>query len=346
MKQILGLDLGTTSIGWALVREAENKDEQSSIVRIGVRVNPLTSDEQKNFEQGKSITTNADRTLKRSMRRNLQRYKLRRDHLKDCLQKNGIITDKAVLSENGNYTTFQTYYLRAKAVNEKISLEEFARVLLMLNKKRGYKSSRKMKSADEGQLIDGMSVAKRLYNDNITPGQYVLSLLEEGRKYIPDFYRSDLLDELDKIWTFQQCFYPEILTPECRKLIAGKGKQATAKIFLGKYKIYTADNKSKDKRLQAYQWRVEALSGQLPIEVVAFVVCEINGAIQASSGYLGAISDRSKELYFEGLTVGQYLVKQLEKNPDTSLKNKVFYRQDYLNEFEKIWEKQITHMNI
>ena len=343
MKQILGLDLGTTSIGWALVREAENKDEQSSIVRIGVRVNPLTSDEQKNFEQGKSITTNADRTLKRSMRRNLQRYKLRRDHLKDCLQKNGIITDKAVLNENGNYTTFQTYYLRAKAVNEKISLEEFARVLLMLNKKRGYKSSRKMKSADEGQLIDGMSVAKRLYNDNITPGQYVLSLLEEGRKYIPDFYRSDLLDELDKIWTFQQCFYPEILTPECRKLIAGKGKQATAKIFLGKYKIYTADNKSKDKRLQAYQWRVEALSGQLPIEVVAFVVCEINGAIQASSGYLGAISDRSKELYFEGLTVGQYLVKQLEKNPDTSLKNKVFYRQDYLNEFEKIWEKQAEY---
>ena len=31
MKRILGLDLGTNSIGWALVEEAENKEENSSI---------------------------------------------------------------------------------------------------------------------------------------------------------------------------------------------------------------------------------------------------------------------------------------------------------------------------
>lgn len=45
MKKILGLDLGTTSIGWALVKEAENKDEKSSIIKLGVRVNPLTAEE-------------------------------------------------------------------------------------------------------------------------------------------------------------------------------------------------------------------------------------------------------------------------------------------------------------
>lgn len=61
MKRILGLDLGTTSIGWALVNEAENDNETSSIVRLGVRVNPLTVDEKSNFEKGKAITTNADR---------------------------------------------------------------------------------------------------------------------------------------------------------------------------------------------------------------------------------------------------------------------------------------------
>ena len=62
MKKILGLDLGTSSIGWAFVNEAENKEENSSIVKLGVRVNPLTVDEMTNFEKGKSITTNADRT--------------------------------------------------------------------------------------------------------------------------------------------------------------------------------------------------------------------------------------------------------------------------------------------
>lgn len=45
MKRILGLDLGSSSIGWALVNEAESKNERSSIVKLGVRVNPLTVDE-------------------------------------------------------------------------------------------------------------------------------------------------------------------------------------------------------------------------------------------------------------------------------------------------------------
>ena len=47
-----------------------------------------------NFEKGKSITTNADRTLKRSMRRNLQRYKLRRDVLIELLKKVGFMLEK------------------------------------------------------------------------------------------------------------------------------------------------------------------------------------------------------------------------------------------------------------
>ena len=163
MKKILGLDLGTNSIGWAVVNEATNKEEKSSIVKLGVRVNPLTVDEQTNFEKGKPITTNADRTLKRSMRRNLQRYKLRRENLISCLKENGFINNESILCENGNKTTFETYRLRAKAAKEEITLEELARVLLMINKKRGYKSSRKAKSNDAGELVDGMSVAKPLY---------------------------------------------------------------------------------------------------------------------------------------------------------------------------------------
>ena len=199
MKKILGLDLGTNSIGWAVVNEAETKDEKSSIVRIGVRVNPLTVDELTNFEKGKSITTNADRTLKRSARRNLQRYKARRDNLTEVLRENNIISDSTILSENGNRTTFETYRLRAKSASEEVSLEEFAKILLMINKKRGYKSSRKAKSNDEGTLVDGMEVAKLLYEQHLTPGEYVLQLLEKGKNYVPDFYKSDLQNEFDII---------------------------------------------------------------------------------------------------------------------------------------------------
>ncbi|ATA69087.1 type II CRISPR RNA-guided endonuclease Cas9 [Capnocytophaga cynodegmi] len=342
MKHIIGLDLGTNSIGWAVVKEAENDNEQSEIVDVGVRVNPLTTDEKTNFEKGKPISTNADRTLKRGARRNLQRYKLRRKELIKILKEHQLISDDTILSENGKGTTYQTLKLRAKSSKEKISLEELARVFLTINKKRGYKSSRKTKNEDEGQLIDGMEIAKRLYEENLTTGQLSLQLLKEGKKSLPDYYRSDLELELDKVWNFQKQFHSDILTDEFYTQLKGKGQRATSALFLEKYQIYTVENKGnrEEKNLQAYQWRVDALSKELTREELAFVITEINNNLNNSSGYLGAISDRSKELYFNNETVGEYLWKQIAANPHTSLKNQVFYRQDYLDEFERIWNTQ------
>ena len=365
MKKVLGLDLGTNSIGWALVYEGENDEEESSIIKLGVRVNPLTVDEAQNFEKGKSITTNAERTSKRSMRRNLQRYKLRRDTLIDELKSHGFITNETLRFEHGNHTTFETYRLRAKAVEEKISLEEFARVLLMINKKRGYKSNRKAKGDEDGRLIDGMGTAKELYDNNWTPGELCLRLLESGKKTLPDFYRSDLQDEFDKIWAFQKQFFPNCFCDEAKEEVKGKNKSQTWAI-LSKYFVWNQSRvkwnneeartedilnecklvgikrttKGAEQRLENYRWRVQALSKQLDLEIVAIVLQEINAQISASSGYLGNISDRSKELFFNKQTVGQYLMAKLDNNPNESLSNKVFYRQDYLDEFDRIWERQ------
>ena len=343
MKKILGLDLGTNSIGWALVNEAENENEKSSIIMLGVRVNPLTVDEQKNFEKGKSITTNADRTMKRGMRRNLQRYKLRRENLIEILKENGFITDETILSENGNYTTFETYRLRAKAVTEEITLEQFARVLLMINKKRGYKSNRKAKGAEEeGVLIDGMEVAKLLYEKDLTPGQYCLQLMEQGKKQLPEFYRSDLQEEFNRIWAKQQEFYSEILTDKLKENLREKSEKATWTICKEPFNIVGIPRTTKGEELKKenFAWRTKALSEKLDLESLAVVLQKINGQINNSSGYLGAISDRSKELYFNKQTVGQYQMAVLAQNPNASLKNMVFYRQDYLDEFNIIWEKQ------
>ena len=108
MKRILGLDLGTTSIGWAFVEEAENEKEKSKIIRTGVRVVPLSSDEENNFENGRSITLNADRTDKRQARRNKFRYKLRRDQLIKILKEIHFIDDESQLTETGSDSTFET----------------------------------------------------------------------------------------------------------------------------------------------------------------------------------------------------------------------------------------------
>ena len=112
MKKILGLDLGTTSIGWAFVKEAENEKEKSSIVKLGVRVIPISTDEENDFQKGKATSINADRTLKRGARRNLDRFQLRRSGRKGLIQelsKIEFITKNTTFSEEGKNTTFATY---------------------------------------------------------------------------------------------------------------------------------------------------------------------------------------------------------------------------------------------
>ena len=356
MKKILGLDLGTSSIGWALVNEAENNQEKSSITKLGVRVityDNFTNAEGKEikgnpadfFAAGKSVSPNAARTQARGMRRNLQRYKHRREYLKKILLEQNWITEESILNESGNHTTFQTLRLRARAAVEEVSLEEFSRVLLNLNKKRGYRSSRKTDGADQGTVVDGMSVAKELYENDLTPGQLVYRRILDGRFNIPDFYRSDLKLEFDKIWEFQKLFYPELLTDSLKDVLADKNKGQTwvecqkAWCLVG----IKRDFKGKDLLKENYEWRAKALVGKMELEKLVVVFQEINGQIMNTSGYLGGISERSKELYFKGWTVGQFQLKQIESNPHHSLKNQVFFRQDYMDEFEKIWATQAAY---
>ncbi|MDZ4840475.1 MAG: type II CRISPR RNA-guided endonuclease Cas9, partial [Bacteroidota bacterium] len=341
MKKILGLDLGTTSIGWAFVHEDEN-NVKSSIIKAGVRIVPLTTDEKADFQKGNTISINADRTLKRGARRSKQRFIQRRNALITIFTENNFIAKDFVYAEDSEKSTFSSYKLRAAAATSEISKESLVKVLLMLNKKRGYKSNRKAKSTEEGVAIDGMAIAKELYDNNLTPGQWVYNKLDIIGNQIPDFYRSDLQLEIEKVISFQSQFYPNVINEKLLEDIKGKSRKFTFVHFNKTLEIELAENKgSRDlTKLQHYKWRVDALSKQLLITEVAYIIVEINNQINKSSGYLGAISDRSKELYFNNETVGQYLYNQLLNNPYTRLKNQVFYRQDYFDEFERIWETQ------
>jgi CRISPR-associated endonuclease Csn1 len=240
--------------------------------------------------------------------------------------------------------------LRAKAATGEISLEQFARVLLMINKKRGYKSSRKAKVTEEGTLIDGMEIAKHLYNEKLTPGQYCYQLLQKGKHNLPDFYRTDLLNEFEKVFEKQRTYYPEILTKELQEKLNGKKRDAVWAICAAAFKEKGIElvgvkrlGKQEDQKKENYFWRAKGLSEKLELEQLVIVLQQINSQLNSSSGYLGAISDRSKELFFNKQTVGQYQLSVLEKNPNASLRNMVFYRQDYLDEFNVIWEEQAKH---
>jgi CRISPR-associated endonuclease Csn1 len=65
MKKILGLDIGTNSIGWALVHEPTQDGENYAIAGMGVRIVPLSDDDNTEFTRGNAISKNAKRTAMR-----------------------------------------------------------------------------------------------------------------------------------------------------------------------------------------------------------------------------------------------------------------------------------------
>ncbi len=77
-RKILGLDLGTNSIGWAVVNDNE---ESKSIASAGSRIIPMDAAQMGDFESGNSVSQTANRTAARGARRLYERRALRRERL-------------------------------------------------------------------------------------------------------------------------------------------------------------------------------------------------------------------------------------------------------------------------
>jgi CRISPR-associated endonuclease Csn1 len=222
MKKILGLDLGSTSIGWAYIEE---KNNAKSIKKLGVRIIPYSADEKDQFSKGQAISKNKDRTIKRTARKTNNRYKQRREALLKTLNGWGVELNKELMY---SINALQLYGLRVKALTEKLSLEELSRILFHLNQKRGYKSSRHSSGEEESgkKLSDYLTELKDrkdyLEKNNITIGQFFYEKLRENpffRIKQNVFPRECYIQEFNRIWDEQQKHYPTILTEENRKII-------------------------------------------------------------------------------------------------------------------------------
>ena len=194
MKKILGLDLGTNSIGWAVV-STDNNNKPNGIEKAGSRIIPMDLATMSDFEKGNTKSQTAERTRYRGVRRLRERSLLRRERLHRVLNIIGFLPEHYAekigwnRDDNKTYGKFidysepklqwkeidngdfdflfkssynemlsdftkhqplllsddkkvpydwTIYYLRKKALTEKISKEELAWVLLNFNKKRGY----------------------------------------------------------------------------------------------------------------------------------------------------------------------------------------------------------------
>ena len=71
MAKILGLDLGTNSIGWSLI---ERTDNDGRIIQSGSRIIPMDASEMSDFANGNTKSKTSDRTAKRGVRRLRERF--------------------------------------------------------------------------------------------------------------------------------------------------------------------------------------------------------------------------------------------------------------------------------
>lgn len=211
MKKILGLDLGVTSIGWALITENE---DQKNIVAMGSRIIPLSNDDKDEFSKGNAISKNQKRTLKRTQRKGYDRYQLRRANLTEALRSRNMLPDEALIK----LPSLELWGLRAKAVSEKISLPELGRVLYHLNQKRGYKSSRSDKNLDKKDteyVAEVKSRYQELKEQGQTIGQKFYRELKNNERYRIKqqvYPREAYIEEFDSICAQQKIHHPEIIT--------------------------------------------------------------------------------------------------------------------------------------
>jgi hypothetical protein len=148
MRYRLALDLGSTSLGWAMVRLKESEGEQRpvAVIKAGVRI----FSDGRNPKDGSSLAVT--RRMARAMRRRRDRLLKRKQRMMALLLKYGFFPTDA--AERKTLELLNPYELRTKGLDAALTPTEFARALFHINQRRGFKSNRKVdkKENDAGAL--------------------------------------------------------------------------------------------------------------------------------------------------------------------------------------------------
>lgn len=242
MAKILGLDLGTNSIGWALIEDNQNK-----ILGLGTRIFPMGVE---NLGDGEGeISKNASRTGARGVRRQFFRRRLRKQILLKALSENKMCPLEASdfqewkrnkrfpIEKLTTWFALNPYELRQKALIEKLSLEEIGRIFYHLIQRRGFLSNSRKGGSDDGTIFKGnpkegkIGITETQKNiEDKTLGTYLFEIypkenqpFQDGLERIRNRYttRKMYVDEFELIWNKQAQFHAE-LTNELKTLFGGR----------------------------------------------------------------------------------------------------------------------------
>ena len=321
-KKILGLDLGTNSIGWAYI-ELDNEKKQGKIIDLGSRIIPMGA-EVLNFEQGNPQTKNADRRMARSIRRMGKRYKARRNKLLYILQQTGLLPDQfrfskpfdnpltiqkinllPIKEKTSQLSAVELMQLKVKALTQPIGLKEIGKLIFNYNQLRGYSGGGEdEEEVKEEQTDDNPEETGFLKYEKLIKQIKILNepIKQQGKKKGKDFFEVEIeLDgEIEKVETLISTFKKGD-EPELQIIIRRDKKGAITSINIS-MPVKTNWRKS----MEELEEELDILTGEKGSE--AFL-CEY---------FLKKLSDKNYRL-----------------------RNKVILRKRYQAEFEAIWETQV-----
>ncbi len=231
MKYRLGLDLGSTSIGWAVLRLNEievGKYEPAAIIRTGVRI----FSDGRNPKDGSSLAVT--RRAARAARRRRDRLLRRKESMLRQLVALGFFP--ADEEARQRLVDLNPYHLRAKGLDEALTPNEFGRALFHINQRRGFKSNRKTDKSDaDGSVMKKAIADLKAKLDELgvrTVGEYLYQRMQKGqptrarlrqftvqqdngRNKIEKSYdlyidRGMVEYEFEQLWSAQEKFNPEL----------------------------------------------------------------------------------------------------------------------------------------
>ena len=203
----LGLDIGTNSIGWAVIG-CVDAQEQVGLIGCGARI----------FQEAVDVKTktpkNQARRAARSARRLVSRRKMRRNKILNILLQNNLLPEDAIEREKlftGNQL-YDPYELRRRALDDKLKSYEFGRVLYHLSQRRGFQSNRKAASKEDGDVKKAITSLhlEMIDSKSRTLGEYLASQSVKRNRYTD---RAMYQEEFEQIWQSQQKHYPDLLNP-------------------------------------------------------------------------------------------------------------------------------------
>lgn len=253
-KYVLGLDVGSASLGWALIG-LSNAGDPTNLIRAGVRIfEPGVDGTALDIQQGKDQSKAVDRRTARLHRRQLRRRAARQRELFQEMQKAGLLPEidgggcasseqrhallnhldkqlalKFLTSGDDSFAQKPLYLLRKRALDHALEPFELGRVLFHLSQRRGFKSNRKetKKAAkdneDVGQVnadINSLELAIK-EADARTLGEYFAGLDPHTEKVRRRWTARKMFEhEFAEIWKKQSEFHGPMLPQELHDRVA------------------------------------------------------------------------------------------------------------------------------